>query len=82
MDSLVDRAYRAFLKSNAAGSSFPAAEPVERLSDVRTLDGLTYVVFRDERRTLAVYRLRNDGVLRRLSVWPLQLNRREAAEAA
>jgi hypothetical protein len=36
--------------------------------------GLSYVVLRDGSRTLAVYRIKNDGHLHRLKRWPPELD--------
>jgi len=49
-------------------------EQPSSLSDVETIKGLDYVCLRNVNGTLAVYRVRNDGVLRRLRRWPKSFN--------
>jgi hypothetical protein len=43
-------------------------------SAVERVNGLTYVVLRNSYRTLSVYRVKNDGLLRRLARWPAELD--------
>lgn len=50
-------------------------------SSVETIGDLDYVVLRNERRVLAVYRVRNSGLLRRMRRWPLALNSMGRANA-
>lgn len=40
-------------------------------------DGLLYVVLSNAHRTLAVYRVHNDGALRRMKRWPREVAPRE-----
>lgn len=49
-------------------------EPSQALSGMTTLNGLEYVVLRNTHQVLAVYRVRNDGMLKRLLRWPKELN--------
>jgi hypothetical protein len=44
--------------------------------DVAEHDGKTYVVLSNVRGTLAVYRVRTDGVLKRLRRWPEEVAER------
>lgn len=60
---LVRRAFAAYFR--AGGTDQPA-----NTSDVREHAGLRYVVLRNVRGPLAVYRVKNDGLLRRLKRWP------------
>lgn len=67
---LINRAFRAYLSTEGAG----AVQPSPIHSGTRCLNGLAYVVLRNERATLAAYRVRTDtGALRRLRRWPMQL---------
>ena len=45
-------------------------------SGVEEIDGRSYVVLRNVRGVLAVYRERTDGVLKRLKRWPKELDDR------
>lgn len=72
--NLLNRAFRAFLASDSGS----AEQTVESCSAVRCLNGLSYVVLGNERRTLAVYRIRHNGPLRRLRCWPISLGRAAA----
>lgn len=62
-DALVRRAFAAWFRSG--GTDQPA-----NTSDMVKLGGLGYVVLRSVRGPLAVYRVRNDGMLKRLKRWP------------
>ena len=61
------RAYAAYFR-------FAKGHPVDQLtaalSGMAKYKGLEYVVLRDGSRTLAVYRIKNDGHLHRLKRWP------------
>lgn len=50
-----------------------------RDSEERDLDGRHYVVLRNTRGFLAVYRLEGDGGLRRLGEWPKELETKATA---
>jgi hypothetical protein len=67
-DDLIDRATAAWFRSEPLSD-----QPDQSLSDVYSLDGRTYVVLENIRGPLAVYRLKNDGRLRRLKRWPKAL---------
>jgi len=43
-------------------------------SDVETVDGLDYCVLRNSNGVLAVYRVRNDGMLKGLKRWPAEIH--------
>jgi hypothetical protein len=60
------RAKAAWFRSG--GEAEPGAE-----SGVVAHGGLTYVVLRNVSGILAVYRVKNDGLLRRLRRWPASL---------
>ena len=70
MDDLLKRAYSAYFRF-ADGQP---DQPAQSLSDVRSHQKRKYVVLANSRRTLAVYRVRNDGMLRRMKRWPKQLD--------
>jgi hypothetical protein len=65
------RAYAAYFR-------FAKGHPVDQLaaalSGIEKCEGLEYVVLRDGSRTLAVYRIKNDGHLHRLKRWPASLD--------
>lgn len=60
----------------AARDGYSADIPSERISGYETHNELDYVVLRNNSKTLAVYRVRNDNVLRRLKRWPADLDYR------
>jgi len=62
-DDLTRRAYAAWFRSGAI-------DPPSDTSGLVEHDGHRYVVLRNVRGVLAVYRVRNDGVLKRLRRWP------------
>ena len=43
-------------------------------SDFETVDGFDYCVLRNSRGVLAVYRVRNDGMLKGLKRWPATIH--------
>jgi hypothetical protein len=51
-----------------------ADQPSVNDSDVETVDGLDYCVLRNEHGVLAVYRVRNDGMLKGLKRWPAAIH--------
>jgi hypothetical protein len=69
MDQLLQRAFAAYLKFDGAA----AAQPIATCSGVQQLDGLKYVVLANRNRVCAVYRIKNDGSLRRMRRWPMEL---------
>ncbi len=73
-DELHRRAVAAYYRI-AARDGYGAVQHSERNSGYERYNGLDYVVLRNNGQTLAVYRVRNDGVLRRLKRWPAELNR-------
>jgi hypothetical protein len=64
---LVPRAIEAYLRTG--GPDQPGRDSQER-----EFEGRQYVVLRNARGLLAVYRLEGDGGLRRLGEWPEALN--------
>ena len=68
-ESLLTRAFAAHFRAASEGA------PVQpsNASDVRTVDGKTYVVLRNVRGIIRVYRVRNDGMLKGLKRWPKEL---------
>ena len=60
---LLRRAFAAWFRTG--GTDQPA-----NTSRVTQHDGLWYAVLENVRGTMAVYRLKNDGVLRKLRRWP------------
>lgn len=72
--SIESRALAAYFRSLTGGpgavlSQQPTGQPI-----VRELAGKQYVVLRNAGGVLAVYRVRNDGMLKRLKRWPAELN--------
>jgi hypothetical protein len=67
--SLIQRAFVAYLQTDGTAAEQPTSK-----SSVETIGNLRYVVLRNERRLLAVYRVRNSGLLRRMRRWPLALS--------
>ena len=62
---LIDRATRAYLRASG-----PYAELPGNTSDVEEHDDKLYVILRNVKGTLAVYRVRPDDSLRKLRRWP------------
>ena len=69
-EPLVRRAFAAYYRSGPAGGSLP--EPANT-SFLCELDGKQYVVLENFAGILAVYRVRNDGILKGLKRWPGEL---------
>lgn len=67
-DDLIRRALAAYFRTG--GTEQPAGG-----GDLVEHDGMTYVVLRNVSGILAVYRVRNDGILKRLKRWPAELER-------
>ena len=63
---------RAFAAQFRASSEGPPLQP-SKDSDVRTVEGKTYVVLRNTSGIMRVYRVRNDGMLKGLKRWPSEL---------
>jgi hypothetical protein len=68
-DDLTRRAFAAWFRAGAIDQ--PANS-----SGVRMHDGKQYVVLENARGTMAVYRVRNDGKLKRLRRWPTEVAER------
>ena len=64
---LLRRAYAAWFRSG--GSDQPGSS-----SSVDVADDKQYVVLRNARGTMAVYRVRTDGILKRMKRWPRDLD--------
>jgi len=72
--NLIGRAFRAYVAADGCS----AEQPTASVCSVDVLHGRRYVALRNRRRTLAVYRVRANGLLRRLRVWPIELMRHDA----
>lgn len=68
MDDLLKRAYSAYFRH--AEDRGQIMQPSEGCSGIETCRGMDYVVLRNNYEVLAVYRVRNDGQLKRLKRWP------------
>ncbi len=68
-DSLVRRAFAAYYKFS---DSWSPDQP-SNTSGIETVGGKDYVVLRNVNGILAVYRVRNDGMLKGLKRWPAGL---------
>ena len=66
MDEMVKRATAAWFRSG--GNDQPA-----HTSGVREYGGKKYVVLDNINGVLAVYRIKNDGILKRMKRWPKEL---------
>ncbi|WP_349268957.1 hypothetical protein MPNTM1_04179 [Mycolicibacterium parafortuitum] len=65
-DELTRRAFAAYFRSGGTQQPTKSSGVVDR-------DGKRYVVLNSARGVLAVYRVRNDGMLRRMRRWPADL---------
>ena len=71
---LLRRAYAAYFRTGAADARIGNLDqPNSSLSDVVKRKGLQYVVLKNVRGVLAVYRVKNDGTLRRMKRWPKEI---------
>jgi hypothetical protein len=71
-DQVTSRAYRAwFIECERQGVI--ADQPSAASSGQETLKGRNYVVLRNVRGMMAVYRVSNNGSLERLKRWPVEL---------
>lgn len=68
MDELLQRAMAAYFRGGGTD------QPGRTESGVETVGELQYVVLRNVRGVLAVYRVRNDGMLKGLKRWPKELD--------
>lgn len=66
------RAMAAYFRSAKPGESL--AQPSNTSSGEQQHDGKWYVVLRNGGGVLAVYRVRNDDMLKRLKRWPAEIN--------
>lgn len=73
MDVLTARAYSAYFRE--AERIGAIADQPSGSSGPRTVDGHRYVVLENRYRLLAVYRVRNDGRLKRLRQWPTEFDK-------
>jgi hypothetical protein len=72
-DELMARALRAYWMAARKANKETGEEwdiPSNRLGRVKEIDGKSYAVLQNANGILAVYRLRNDGVLKALKRWP------------
>ena len=67
MDELVQRAFAAWFRSGGTD------QPSVTESGIKRHKKMAYVILRNTRGTLAVYRVRNDGILKRLKRWPIEV---------
>lgn len=67
------RAIAAYYRTPVGGSDGVFIDTPGGGADVTEHDGKLYVVLQNSRGTLAVYRVRNDGVLRRMKRWPREV---------
>jgi hypothetical protein len=71
-DQLIGRAIRAYWTVEKNASLAPD-QPGWKSSKVEEIGGKTYVLLGNINGTLAVYRVRNDGILKRLVRWPKEI---------
>lgn len=67
-EDVMRRALAAYFRAGAT------QQPSTRSSGVRHVRGLAYAVLASAGELLAVYRVRNDGMLKRLKRWPEELS--------
>jgi hypothetical protein len=77
MDEILSRAYSAYFKT-AKREGYFADQPAEGASGQQEHGDKSYLVLRNRAGVLAVYRVRNDGVLKRLRRWPADLGANSA----
>ena len=73
MDEMLSRAYAAYFRA-AVREGYDQPEPSSSSSGEVAVGGKSYVVLRNVDRVLAVYRVRNDGLLKRLRRWPAEVD--------
>ena len=66
MTDYLTRAFAAYFRSGEREQPSNSSSLVEHM-------GLRYVVLENENGVLAVYRIRNDGILRRMKRWPKEI---------
>lgn len=69
MDELFERAVGAWVRYTAL-NGWPADQPSRAASSIEEVGGRSYVVLRNTRGVLALFRVKPNGGLRRLSRWP------------
>jgi hypothetical protein len=72
-EDLLRRAYAAAFRA-AKLKGYVFMQPSDRRSTVEELNGRRYVVLANGYETLAVYRVRNDGMLKGLKRWSKELD--------
>jgi hypothetical protein len=72
MEPILARAYRAYFMS-AAREGYEVDQPSGNLSGQEEVGDKSYVVLRNAKGILAVYRIRHDDMLKRLKRWPAEL---------
>lgn len=72
-DPLIARAFRAYWMT-AKKEREDVDQPSSNGSAVEQRGNKAYVVLRNPQRTLAVYRVRTDGILKRLKRWPKEIS--------
>jgi hypothetical protein len=70
-EPLIDRAFAAYFRAGAREGASPDMPAND--SCLCELDGKQYVVLSNIRGVLAVYRVRNNGILKGLKRWPKEL---------
>jgi len=76
-DELCRRAIAAYFRTPVGGSDGVFIEGPAWGADVVEHDGKQYVVLQNSRGPVAVYRVQNDGALRRMKRWPTEVAPRE-----
>ena len=69
-DDLMRRAWAAYFQYSGGLSP---AQPSRRNCSIEEVKGKTYIALRNNSDLLAAYRVRNDGMLKRLKRWPAEL---------
>jgi hypothetical protein len=72
-EQLTQRAFAAYFRQAAREGAHSPDQPAD-YSGVEEHNGKAYVVLRNINGVLAVYRVRNDGMLKGLRRWPKELN--------
>ena len=72
-EPLIDRAFAAYFRSAARSGAGISPDMPANDSHLCELGGKQYVVLHNINGILAVYRVRNDGVLKGLKRWPKEL---------
>jgi hypothetical protein len=80
MDQVLARAFSAYFKT-ANREGYSADQPSEGGSGLQDVGDKSYIVLRNGGGILAVYRVRHDGMLKRLRRWPADLGTTAAGES-